>query len=371
MKLFVHRKDDIRKIACFDGKSFVEFDADVTEKESIVGAIYCGRVLKVTQDYALLDVDRKNPAFLSEPAGLREGHHLIVQVKREEVADKGKNFTGSLKKGLVVTRTIQVVTPYFVFQPSGTEKTVNFAKTVKNPNEIQVIGGRFLKDKTGIITFRSRAETAAQENLENALESTYKAWQMSTHIGKKPGFLLSGRQNLERIIDEYQPEKIIMDSLKDYWEIQNYVKAYPFPCDIELRQDNFFEKCGAAEEWDTLISPWIKTPSGGVICIENTSTFISFDINQAESKLPIAQLNIEAARMIPEIIKKLQLNGNIIIDFAGNIQKAQQADILGAIQKFLTNDATHVHWSNMGWLEMRRPRTRATLLELFNNGLFQ
>ena len=366
MKLFIHRKDTLRQLAYHDGKLFVEFDADVSEKEGILNAIFCGRVIRVTADYALLDIDRKNPAFLQETEGLREGQHLIVQVKREEVTDKGKALSGNLKKGLMVTRAIQIVTPYFVFQPSTTEKNVAFAKTVKNPQDIQIIGGRFLKDKMGKIVFRSRAENALEEKLLNALESTYKAWQMAVHLGKKPGFLLTGRSNVERLIDQYQPATILVDSVKDYWDVQNYVRTYPFPCDIEMQQENLFEKSGAAEEWDMLVSPWIKTPSGGLIVVEQTSSFISLDVNQGTSKLSLSLLNIEAAKFIPEILLKLQLNGNILIDFAGNVVKTHQNEIILALKSALPSDISYLSWSGMGWLEMRRPRTRATLLELLN-----
>lgn len=361
MKLIVHQRENDRLLAIEDGGRFLEFDMDSNENEAIVGAIYCGRVIRVTPDYALIDVDRSRPAFLQSPSGIKEGDHILVQVKREELDDMGEAINGNFKKGLVVTQNLQLVTPYFVYAPN--EKGIAFAKTVKDSERLTKLGSDFLKENTGKFIFRSKADRATEINLWNAMELMDKTWGMTKIMAKKPSFLFAGRRHIERLLDQYMPKEIYTDSINAYWDIQSYLSTYPYPADVINRQHNVFEEFHVGEEWDTLVSPWIKTSSGGNLTIETTTTFTCIDVNQGSSTLSLDALNKEAAKMLPDILLKMQLNGNVIVDFAGTVKPETKEFIMNILEKALPKDALYLSWSGMGWLEVRRPRTRKSLLE--------
>lgn len=360
-QLIIHQSEHERRLAVHDGNTFLEFDSDDQDNHAIVGAVYCGRVLYVTADYALLDVDRARPAFLQKTGGLKEGDLVFVQVKREELMDVGEQRNGGFKKGLVVTKNIELVTPYFVFNPL--EKGIAVSKNVKDAQRLTELGQNFLQERMGKFLLRSKAENATEVNLCNAMELMEKTWSMTTMMGRKPSFLLSGRRHMERLLDQYAPQNIYTDSIQAYWDVQTYLATYPYPAEVSNRQHNVFEEFGVSEEWDTLISPWIQTPSGGNLTIESTTTFTCIDINQGKSTLSLDALNREAAHILAQIFMKIQLNGNVIVDFAGNLRSPLQEEILGIVQKTLPGDTRYLGWSKMGWLEMRRPRVRLSLLE--------
>ena len=361
MKLLIHLDSSNNRMLAVekDGK-FLEFDVDSSENEAIVGAVYCGRVIRVTRDYALLDEGRSRPAFLPNPTGVKQGDHLIVQVKREELEDTGEAINGNLKKGLVMTRDIQIITPYFVYNPY--QNGVAFSKLVQDSDRLGKLGEDFLSGKTGYFLFRTKADNATETNLWTSMELMDKTWNMTKLMGKKPSFLLTGRRQMERLLDHYTPSHIYTDSISVYWDVQSYLATYPYPAEVFNRQHDVFGEFHVMEEWDHIISPWIKTTSGGNLTIEVTTTFTCIDVNQGASNLNLDALNKEAAKMLPEIILKMQLNGNIIVDFAGTVSKETKQYILDGLKKALPRDALYLSWSGMGWLEIRRPLTRPSLL---------
>lgn|GEM_PF-4329729 len=365
MKLLCHHDRTFFKRALTDGQEFLLFDVDELNND-IIESIYNGRITKVHKDFALVDIGLSRPAILSRfnKDTFTEGQNILVQIKREAWTDTGEKHRGVDQKAPQVTTHLQIVTPYFVYGFWG--QGVAFSKNAQGNDDVKSLGEAFIKAHGGILTFRSKAITAEKKHLVSALDQLQ---QTIIHINSPQhpiGLVHKGRTQLEKILDLYAPSEILCDTLADFKIAERFLHQFPHPSNLKLLHHNVFKEYGADEEFDAVYSPWFTLPSGGQIVIEFTSALVSIDVNRGQcDSLDIT--NAEAADLIPQLLKKFHISGNIIIDFAGNIPPHKKKQLLTQTQtqKSLPKDVIHCAWSALGWLEIRRPKTRMSLFEKF------
>ncbi len=365
MRLFVHRGAYGRQLAVFDGGDYLSFDRDALDQKATVESVFYGRVQKIVGAFALVDMGLERPGILNKPVGLKEGDKLFVQIKREAFFDKGELSKGLLRKGEQLTQTVTLITPCFMYFPHQKGLNVSSSLMKEETEGLLSLGRSFLANRPGKIIFRSKALTLSAKNLLRSLEQTAADWEAMSH-SPSLGLIQKGRTNLQRLMDMYTLEEIYTDHIDDFNEISKVIDRFPMGTKAHFSCEDVFASFSVHDVWAEVVeTPWIRLPSGGQLLIEYTSTLTSIDVNQGTcSSLKV--LNHEAARRIPKLFYQLQLSGNIIVDFAGDLSLLMRKEILGALKKNLPIDVSVCTWSHLGWLEVRRPKTQLSLMERMN-----
>ena len=165
------------------------------------------------------------------------------------------------------------------------------------------------------------------------------------------------RVNLHKIITNSRNlENEIKEKYGDEFEIE--IKAEPFT-DMGI-EDVIFEA----------LNKYVKLPSGGKICIEETRACVAIDVDSGDdhSNGSISHLNLEAAAEIAHQIRLRNLSGKIVIDFAGSSDYRFMKPVIEALEEALshdTNKSAVLGLSRAGNVEVVRVRRRPSLRDIF------
>lgn len=111
----------------------------------------------------------------------------------------------------------------------------------------------------------------------------------------------------------------------------------------------------------------ITFADGAKIRLERTNVCWTFDVDSAQSTLPLMQLNEMACTIIANHIMLKNLSGLIVIDFAGYKEIEQEEKYILTLHQYLYNDPrTKIFGFTKAKLcEIRRTRTTASLFDIF------
>ena len=110
----------------------------------------------------------------------------------------------------------------------------------------------------------------------------------------------------------------------------------------------------------------VALPSGAAVIIEETHALCAIDVDSGGARGNLA-INLEAAEVIAEQLRLRAISGLIVIDFLRMTKGSQRRRLIAAMAEFLSPDrhATAPEgFSALGLVEMRRRRTRPSLLEI-------
>ncbi|MBX9976933.1 MAG: ribonuclease E/G [Alphaproteobacteria bacterium] len=416
MNLYCHRVENLREMAVHDGTTFIAFDVDDLSKQDHAESIFWGRVKRATPSFAFVDIGLERPGILnishikknrhSKKESLKEGDMMMVQIKREAVKDVGEQSKGFTKKGVQLSPLITLITPYFMYNPDVKNIIpdhgfrLSSSIDVKNPNNFEGIQRlkhifeTFTKHNKGSITFRTRALHASDAHVLSALTTLHTLFENNLLVAQnnqdphkisesasphhhnyyppsKPCLIQRGRSNLEKFIDNYMLDTVYTDTLGDYKDADLYAQKFSSQTRVSRMSDDVFEAFGVHESWsESVETPWMTLPSGGQLLIEHTSTLTSIDVNHGHGP-SLHQINKEAAEILPLLLTRRQISGNIIVDFAGDLPQSFKRTLIAILKKSIEKanikDISHCAWSPLGWLEMRRPKIKMSLFETLSS----
>jgi len=304
---------------------------------SYVGAIYVGRVIKVSSEFqaAFVQLSKELTGFLplknmpkrsgkkikDLTTALHEGERIIVQVTADAAPGKSVKLTGR----------IELISTALVVHPFRSGAFVS--SRIKNPlkrEELKKFGTGLAIGEIGV-TFRTDAENIPINQLKDTLDNLIINWKnisKSQASEKCPSLLTQGPDPIEQIMRDYSTTnltEIIIDhagalKIAVFW-------AKKFAPNLVDKITHYTVKEGIFSHYDVddaleqISTENISTKSGSWITFEKTEAMTVIDVNMgnaqvsSDSEVQIFAINREAAR---EIFRQFRLRGTggiIIVDF--------------------------------------------------------
>lgn len=365
--------------ALMDNGRLLEFYQEEANAESLIGAIFLGRVERVLPDVkaAFVKLGLPQNGFLPlregesfhrtlSDAPLMSGQDVLVQVKKDP---KGA-------KGAFLTRDISLPGQYALLMPNnrfiGLSKRIAHAaerEAAKRLGE-EIAGGRF-----GLIV-RHAALFTSPDQVKAEVEALWERWEQiaqSAQYAKAPQLLHAEPSMLEVLIRDYGARhSIAVES--------NAARAKSLPDSIAWRTLTAIELEAAwrgariEEQLGYALDRRVELPEGGSLVIDEREALQTIDVNSgrtvfARDGQSLAVMENLAA--VPEIARQIRLrnlSGILLVDFIDMSTGEERAAVLKAMETCVSDDRvkTVIHgFTSLGLLEMTRKRTRDTLRDAF------
>ena len=348
-------------------------------KPSYVGAIYLGRVIRVSREFqaAFVQLSKELTGFLpiknmpkrsgkkikDLTTALHEGERIIVQVTADAAPEKSLKLSGRIE----LISTALVVHPF---------RSGSFVSSrIKNPakrEELKKFGASLSIDDIGI-TFRTDAESLPLEQLKGTANNLIKNWNdisKNQASQKCPKLLTQGPDPIEQIMRDYSTTdltEILIDhagALKTciFWA-KTFAPSLINKITHYTDKESIFSHYDVDDALEQISAVNISTKSGSWITFEKTEAMTVIDVNMgnaqisSDNEVQIFAINHEAAR---EIFRQFRLRGTggiIIIDFINMINKGNIKSLLQFIDELILSDPMPLQRGNissLGLLEISR-----------------
>ena len=323
-------------VALINNGIIEDFFADFSSlKNNLVGAIFVGEVNRVSRDLnsCFIKLPNNQTGFLRGNKLLKSGDKILLQ---------SNNYT-PFENAIVVTQNISFKGRFVVI--TSKNKRISFSKNIKDKSRISKLLNLIdnfeeAKIKNVGIIFRSICNISSNEIILEDLKEQLLRYD----------FVFNNKN----------------DSICKLVEAPNALqKAYlewsKFEDQIEFNKKGCFDDFSIWEQILALKSNTINLISGGNFIIEKTQAFVAIDINTAKnnSLSSALKVNIEAMEQIPRQLRLRGLGGKIIIEFGPLLKKYRKKIEETLILNSFTSDKLRIAgWSNLGNLELERPRDR-------------
>ena len=356
---------------------------------SYVGAIYLGRITKISSEFqaAFVELDNSLEGFLplkslpktsgKKPKDLttliHEGQRIIVQVTADAKSGKSLKLTGR----------IELISTAIVIHPFRAGAFVS--SRIKDPHrraELKEFGLSINLKEFGL-TFRTEAANIPLTQLKTTADQMIGHWRaVSKNIktAKCPDLLAQGPDAIEQIMREFTSSgltNIIIDQANAHkravlW-CKNFAPDLKDNISLYNKSESLFRHYDVDEEIEQLSSSQISIKSGGWITIEETEALTVIDVNMGDAQLSndyelqVLKLNQIAAREIFRQLRLRSIGGIIIIDFINMQNKGQIKSFLHFIDELMMSDSMPLQRGNMssfGLLELTRKSRQQNLNQL-------
>lgn len=396
VELLVSKDLLFTKIAIFENKKLVEYFLEPTDRGSIVGSLFFGKVSKVLLgvDCAFVDIgldkdgflykgdmcnnydleeDNKNEKF-NPLSSLKQGEDILVQVKKEQMGQKGPRLSS----------VISLPGNYLVYMPQlnriGASKKLSESERLRLKTLLIELKGDFY----GGFIARTAAEGTTKEELAMEMQSLADLWSYITLYKEKLKAPVLVHKELDlplKVVREIlcRTKGVLITDNEELAEkikegIENSVSEEQIKIKLWKNDIGLFETYKVEEELEKALKAKINLPSGGCIVIQPTEALVAIDVNSGRfvGKKSLEETafrtNLEAAEEIVRQLRLRNLGGIIVIDFIDMTDKNHRELVLNRLQEYLKADKAKTRIlkiSEFGLVEMTRKRTHKPLDKIF------
>ena len=383
------------QVVVMEGPVLVEHYVRRSDKESLVGNMYIGKVKNVLPgmeagfvdfgsdkngvlyagdvSYDRSEYGRRRPRIEEV---LKEGDDVLVQVVKDAMGAKGARLTN------------EVTLPgrHLVLVPNSDMQGISRRLPEDERTRLRDIIESEKPEGFGVIV-RTAASTATREEIASDIRRLVDRWdgiENEVEGGNAPRAVYSEPNLLLRVIREHFTadfRRLMLDdddalkSVVEYLEdtaphLVERVQRYEDP---EL---SLFERFHVEDQLRKALDRRVWLPSGGHLVVDRTEALTVIDVNTGKfvgSKNledTVLQNNLEAAEEIGRQLRLRDIGGIIVIDFIDmEIEKNRHA-VLRRFRETLAKDKTRTQVfdvSNLGLVEMTRKNVSEGLLESFSD----
>ncbi|MBP3541100.1 MAG: ribonuclease E/G [Clostridia bacterium] len=360
-------------VAFLQDGMLMEYHQQDDSSESLVGAIFLGRVERVLPQVkaAFVKLGLKQNGFL--PIREQEGYHqlmgdsplitgtdVLVQVKKDPKGDKGA----------FLTRDVALPGQYVLLMPNN--RHIGVSKRIEDESDraaAKALGKKLADGRFGLIV-RHAALFARESDIRDEAEALYEGWKSladSAPFRKAPELLHTPDSPLSALVRDYSA-RYNLTVLAD-GDIPGAERIPPEEMDLLWRRSKVEHQLKQA------LGRKVDTPGGGNLMIDQREALHTIDVNSASNvetrdgmSLPLSQ-NLSAVSEIARQIRLRNLSGIVLVDFIDMDTEAERQAVLAAMEDAVRDDRvkTVIHgFTRLGILEMTRKRTSDTLLEMMS-----
>jgi ribonuclease E len=382
------------QVVVMEGPVLVEHYVARSEKTSVVGNVYLGKVRNVLPGMEAAFVDfgeAKNGVLYAgdiqhDPAkhgkrrprieeALSKGDEVLVQVVKDAMGEKGARLTNQ----------ISLPGRYLVLVPNSDVQGISRRLPDEDRNRLRDIIRDAKPEGFGVIV-RTAAAAASKAELRADIKRLTERWNeilASAKGGNSPRIVYREPMLLLRVIREhYTPEfrRLMIDDAEGYGAVIEYLEEIgsDLTRTVQLYEDPLplFERFHVEDQLRKALDRKVWLPSGGHLVIDRTEALTVIDVNTGKfvgsSSLEdtVLQNNLEAAEEIGRQLRLRDIGGIIVIDFIDMETESNQRALLRRLRETLAKDKTRTQVfdvSNLGLVEMTRKNVSEGLLETFSD----
>ncbi len=390
-QMLVRRTPHQTQIVVLEGAVLVEHYVARTDKQSLAGNIYLGKVRNVLpgMEAAFIDFgEAKNGVLYAGDVQSEDGRRnqrieKILKVGDEVLVQVVKDAMGH--KGARLTNEINLSGRYVVLDPNAQKPGISRRLSDRERDRLRGIAEELRPDGFGVIV-RTAAEGASQEEIGADVDRLMKTWtEISAAVpnGGAPRLIYEEPPLVIRVIREHFTRDFKRLFIGDS-SVHEMVIAYLKDADPDLveRVQRYsdelplFERFHVEDQLRKALDRKVWLPSGGHIVIDRTEALMVIDVNtgrfvgHSNLEETVLQNNLEAAEEIAHQLRLRDIGGIIVIDFIDmEIAKNREAVLL-RLREQLAKDKTRTQVfdvSNLGLVEMTRKNVSEGLLETFSH----
>ena len=380
------------QIVVLEGPVLVEHYVARSDKQSLVGNVYLGKVRNVLPGMEAAFVDfgvGKNGVLYAgdiqydQETGKRRpriekalklGDDILVQVVKDAMGHKGARLTNE----------ISMAGRYLVLAPGADMKGISRRLPDDERERLRGIMAKLRAPESGLIV-RTAAAGASETDLEADIERLEASWEAIQEKAKHASApdLLHEEPPLEiRVIRENFTRdfrRLLIDDAGMHERVLDYLEgAGPdLAAKVKLYEDELplFERFHVEDQLRKALDRKVWLPSGGHVVIESTEALNVIDVNtgrfvgHSNLEETVLQNNLEAAEEIARQLRLRDIGGIIVIDFIDMESEANRQAVLTRLREHLAKDKTRTQVfdvSHLGLVEMTRKNVSDGLLESYS-----
>ncbi|MEA5146252.1 MAG: ribonuclease E/G [Candidatus Limiplasma sp.] len=377
MRFLIRASGARRLIAVMDDTKLAEYYTEETGDGSLAGALVLGRVERVApaMGAAFVDIGQPQNGFLplaemesytqnSGAKPLATGQELIFQIKKD----------AHEQKGAYLTRDVALPGQHIIYMPFN--RHVGVSKRVSDEAErarLLAAGQELCGAEHGVV-MREASLHAKPADLREELAELKARWaeiRQKAEFTRAPAVLYR-ESVLAALLRDYAQRYRVSITCND---AVNRMPAPPTGLMWEQVNDAELDALWQASRVDVqlqeALARRVSLRNGSTLVIDEREALTTIDVNSA-SYLGDAQgdmalkLNIAVCDDIARQIRLRNLSGIILIDFIDMHTEEERAQVSERLMAELSRERvkTVVHgFTRLGFLEMTRKRTAATLRE--------
>ena len=380
------------QIVVLEGPLLVEHYIARSEKQSVVGNVYVGKVRNVLPgmeaafvdfgegkngvlyagdvNYADLDIEGRRPRI---EKALKPGDPVLVRVVKDAMGHKGARLTSQ----------ISLSGRYLVLSSDPEIRGISRRLPDDERQRLRELIAELRPKRMGIIV-RTAAEGATREDLQSDIRRLKVIWEdIEARRGAAPPALVYQEPDLVlRVIREHFTKdfrRLLIDDRETYEQVVDYLERTEpdLVNKVKFYEDDMsvFERFHVEDQLRRALDRKVWLPSGGHIVIDRTEALTVIDVNtgrfvgHSNLEETVLQNNVEAAEEIARQLRLRDIGGIIVIDFIDMEISANQAKVLQTFREQLAKDKRRTQVfdvSNLGLVEMTRKNVSEGLLETFS-----
>ncbi len=393
MQMLVRSLPHQTQIVVLEGPVLVEHYVTRSDKQSLIGNVYLGKVRNVLPGMEAAFVDfgvGKNGVlyagdiqFDPEESGKRRpriekalklGDDILVQVVKDAMGHKGARLTNE----------ISMAGRHLVLAPGADMKGISRRLPDDERERLRALMSKLRSPESGLIV-RTAAAGASEADLEADIHRLETAWEAIQEKAKRvsaPAVLYEEPPLEIRVIRENVTRdfrRLLIDDKRTYDRVLDYLDATDpdLAAKVKLYEDDLplFERFHVEDQLRKALDRKVWLPSGGHIVIESTEALKVIDVNtgrfvgHSNLEETVLQNNLEAAEEIARQLRLRDIGGIIVIDFIDMESEANRQAVLTRLREHLAKDRTRTQVfdvSHLGLVEMTRKNVSDGLLESFS-----
>jgi ribonuclease E len=394
-QMIVRRLPHQTQIVVMEGPVLVEHYVARSDRKSLIGNVYIGKVRNVLpgMEAAFIDFgEGKNGVLYAADVqydedtngrsgkpriekALKNGDEIMVQVVKDAMGHKGARLTNE----------VSLAGRHLVLVPDAEDRGgISRRLPDDERRRLRTIVNEARPKGYGVIV-RTAALGATKDDIVRDIERLQELWgeiQQSAKAVSAPELIYREPPLVIRVIREHFTSdfrRLIVDDPETEEDIRSYLKATDPDLlkKVEAYVDELpvFERYHVEDQLRKALDRNVWLPSGGHIVIEPTEALTVIDVNtgrfvgRSNLEETVLQNNLEAAEEIARQLRLRDIGGIIVIDFIDMESEKNRRAVLRKLQEELAKDKSRTQVSEVssfGLVEMTRKHVSEGLVETFS-----
>jgi Rne/Rng family ribonuclease len=335
------------------------------DRETLVGAIYLGRVIRVLPALpgAFVEIGLGRPAFLPGIVRHTEGAAIAVQIRKDAHGDKAPE----------VATALELAGRHGVWTPYRPGLSLSRQIGAAHRGALRAAVAPLIREGEGLL-LRSEAEGADPIILAREIEQLRQAYaqiRRNMRAAESPARLDSVQDPLDRIVEAClgQAERIAIDDRLALARLRGR-----YELDVEFLASGADRLAALDEAFAAAIEPLVPLPGGGRLMIESGTacTLVDVDLGSGAGGREAAadairRVNLAAARTLGRELRRRNIGGAVVVDFITMSPRQHRQDVEALLAAEVAGDPAGVDlhgWTRLGHFELSRRRRRPSLAEI-------